>query len=82
MALMGPIFDFVRDVLSLTVGTDIVHKDQGNARYNSLQQFQSFMRQDDNHPSYTNLYTVQFGTPRIFVFTGPPLGNISLYACD
>ena len=66
MALMGPIFDFVRDVLSLTVGTDIVHKDQGNARYNSLQQFQAFMREEDNHPSYTNLYTVQFGTPRIF----------------
>ena len=77
MALMGPIFDFVRDVLSLTVGTDIVHKDQGNARYNSLQQFQSFMREDDNHPSYTNLYTVQFGTPRIFgVFNGKmQLGN-------
>ena len=78
MALMGPIFDFVRDVLSLTVGTDIVHKDQGNARYNSLQQFQSFMREDDNHPSYTNLYTVQFGTPRIFgILNGKmQLGNL------
>ena len=66
MPIMGPIFDFVRDVLSLTVGTDVVHPSQGNANYNSLQQFQAFMREEDNHPSYTNLYTVQFGTPRIF----------------
>ncbi len=67
--VFGPISDvikFIADVLKLTVGTDVVHKDQGNARYNSLQDFQSFMRQEDNHPSYTNLYTIQFATPRIF----------------
>lgn len=69
--VLGPIFtgiaDFVKDVINLTVGSvpDEVNPAQGNARYNSLQEFQSFMRQDDNHPSYTNLYTVQFATPNI-----------------
>tara|TARA_B100001250_G_scaffold361695_1_gene339901 strand:- start:47 stop:925 length:879 start_codon:yes stop_codon:yes gene_type:complete len=70
MPIMGPLLNgvsqFIRDILSLTVGTDVVHKDQGNVNYNSLQQFQSFMRSDDNHPSYTNLYTVQFAPPPIF----------------
>ena len=66
MPIMGPIFDFVRDVLNLTVGADVVNSHQNSARYNSLQEFQAFMRQEDNHPSYTNLYTVQFATPPLF----------------
>jgi len=35
------------------------------ARYNSLQEFQAFMRETDNHPSYTNLFTLQIATPPI-----------------
>jgi len=67
MANMGPVFDFVGDVIKLIVGgADVVHKDQSGARYNSLQDFQAFMRDDDNHPSYTNLYTIQFAAPPIF----------------
>ena len=34
------------------------------ARYNSLQNFTSFFKVKDNHPSTTNLYSVHFSAPR------------------
>ena len=36
------------------------------ARYNSLQEFQAFMRGEDNTPSYTNLFSLRFASPPIF----------------
>ena len=39
--------------------------DKGGSRYNSLQQFQSFFKVKDNHPSTTNLYSVHFTAPHI-----------------
>ena len=36
-----------------------------SARYNSLQEFIGFFKKEDNHPSFTNLFSVHFATPRI-----------------
>ena len=38
---------------------------KAGSRYNSLQQFTSFFKEKDNHPSTTNLYSVHFTAPTI-----------------
>ena len=38
------------------------------ARYNSLQEFVGFFKKADQHPSFTNLYSVHFATPPILSF--------------
>ncbi len=45
-------------------------RDSEKANYPSLQSFTSFFRDDDNHPSYTNLFSVHFSTPRILQNAG------------
>lgn len=45
-----------------------------NARYNSFQEFMSFSKEKDNHPSTTNLYSVVFSTPRMMLQGS---GNVS-----
>ena len=39
--------------------------DKDTAAYPSLQQFTSFSKEEDNHPSYSNLFSVQVASPRI-----------------
>ena len=34
------------------------------ARYNSFQEFMSFSKSKDNAPSFSNLFSVKFATPR------------------
>ena len=49
------------------------------ARYNSFQEFLSRTKGRDNAPSFTNLYSVKFGTPMMMrsplVLVGPSRGN-------
>ena len=35
------------------------------AQYPSYQEFLAFSKQEENHPSYTNLFSVHFAPPRI-----------------
>ena len=45
-----------------------------NARYNSFQEFMAFSKQQDNHVSFSNLFSVKFTTPRMLLAGG---GNFS-----
>lgn len=40
------------------------------ARYSSLQDFISFFKEEDNHPSFTNLFSVHFSSPPMLVRGG------------
>ncbi len=43
-------------------------RDGDKANYPSLQRFTGFFKQEDNHPSYTNLFSVHFSTPPILQY--------------
>ena len=48
---------------------------KAGSRYNSLQQFTSFFKEKDNHPSTTNLYSVHFTAPPVLRRSGSALTN-------
>jgi len=57
-----------------------------SARYSSLQEFMGFFKKTDNHPSFTNLFSVHFASPPILLQGGgvssnkfqPETGDLSL----
>ena len=67
MAFLGGITGAVNSILTssgTTNGVGIPNKD--TARYPSLQGFMgNMMKKDDNSPSFTNLFSINFATPRI-----------------
>lgn len=53
-----------------------------SARYSSFQEFMSFSREKDNHPSYTNLYSVSFSTPPMLRVDSSNRGKFAMETGD
>ena len=46
------------------------------AQYPSYQEFLAFSKKEDNHPSFTNLFSVHFAAPRLLQSNlGPSVGG-------